>query len=463
MAAQLTTPPKLRFWLCQSALLCGLGLILWLLFSISVEDIRKHSPQQMSKAEVENLELMSLTAQDLKPDFSLSFSEPLHKMVPHRSDGLVQPLWPWMAAWLGDGMDVGATLLGTGMFRLGFALGFLILLGLVCSRTFSLASTLWLLGVAALDGFRPVIPFFTGEVFFHIAVLLLWLGCIQALRRNSLWVYTMIGISGGVAWLFEDRLVFTIIGCFVLVSTLRALWGWAATHFTTRTGISLWVWRNHWLGLLMLAAAFFFITGPRLQAAHERFGDAFFSHVDHVRWLSDAGAAQQWIETHPDSSSLARSPTLERPSLAAVLPGLTMDGVRERLFLGGRIILQDMRTVLQQFAVLALGVVALALVLRTTTARPGHAGQRLHPESATTVIFILLATFLCVLTGLWDAQVLSIRHLHALVIPVAISLVCGTEGLLHRARRRDGGRWATAIHALTLGGLALWRVLVHQA
>jgi hypothetical protein len=456
-------PPQIRLWLRQAALLCGLGMTLWLLFSSSVEDIRKHKPQLMTKAEVENLELMTLTAQDLKPDFSLSFSEPLHKMVPHRSDGLVQPLWPWMAAWMGDGMNVGATLLGTGMFRLGFTLGFLILLALVCSRTFSLASTLWLLVVAALDGFRPVVPFFTGEVFFHIALLLLWLGCIQALRRNSLWVYAMIGISAAVAWLFEDRLVFTITGCFVLISTLRALWGWAATHFATTSGISQWVWRNHWLGLLMMASAFFFITGPRLKAAHERFGDAFFSHVDHVRWLNNAAAAQQWIEAHPDAASLARSPALERPSLTNVLPGLTMDVARERLFLGGKIILGEMGTVLRQFSVLAAGLLALTLMLRTTTARPGHAGQRLHPETATTVIFFLLATSLCTLTALWDAQVLSVRHLHALVIPLSISLVCGTEGLLHRARRRDGGRWATAIHALTLVGLAVWRVLAHQA
>jgi hypothetical protein len=461
--AALTTHPQLRFWLRQTALLCGLAMTLWLLFSSSVEDIRKHTPLQMTKAEVENLELMTLTAQDLKPDFSLSFSEPLHKMVPHRSDGLVQPLWPWLAAWVGNGMDVGATLLGTGMFRLGFTLGFLILLGLVCSRTFSLASALWLLVVAALDGFRPVIPFFTGEVFFHIALLLLWLACIQALRRNSLWTYAMIGISAAVAWLFEDRLVFTIVGCFVLISTLRALWGWAATHFSTTTGISQWVWRNHWLGLLMMAGAFFFITGPRLQAAHERFGDAFFSHADHVRWLSDAAAAQQWIEAHPDSASLARSPALDQPSLAGILPELTLNHVRERLFLGGKIILQDMHTVLQQFSILSVGMLGLALMLRTTTARPGHAGQRLHPETGTTMTFVVLATSLCALIALWDAQVLSIRHLHALVIPVSISLVCGTEGLLHRARRRDGGRWATAIHALTLGGLALWRLLAHQA
>lgn len=460
--AALATSPRLLFWLRQILVFCGLGVTLWLLFSSSAEDIRSHTPGQMSKVEVENLELMTLTARDLKPDFSLSFSEPFHKMVPHRSDGLVQPLWPWMAAWMGDGLDVGATLLGTGMFRLGFTLGFLILLGLVCARSFSLASTLWLLLLSALYGFRPVMPFFTGEVFFHIALLLLWLGCLQALRRNSLWVYGMIGISAAVAWLFEDRLVFPIIGSFVLVSSLRAFWGWAATHFSSTTGISQWVWRNHWLGLLMMAAAFFFITGPRLQAAHERFGNAFFSHVDHVRWLDNAATAQQWVDAHPDAASLARSPALERPSFSNFLAGLTIDGVRERLFLGGKIILGQMKTVLQQFIVLAAGLLALTLMLRITTARPGHAGQRLHPETTTTVVFVLLATSLCALTALWDAQVLSVRHLHGLVMPLSISLVWGTEGLLHRARRRDGGRWATAIHAMTLCGLAVWMVSVRQ-
>src|SRR3954471_23943658 len=39
-------------------------------------------------------------AEDLKPDFNSGFTKSFLNFFPHRTDGVVQPLWPWMAAWL---------------------------------------------------------------------------------------------------------------------------------------------------------------------------------------------------------------------------------------------------------------------------------------------------------------------------------------------------------------------------
>jgi hypothetical protein len=38
------------------------------------------------------------TREDLTLDFSKGVSEPIKSWFPHRTDGVVNPLWPWIAA-----------------------------------------------------------------------------------------------------------------------------------------------------------------------------------------------------------------------------------------------------------------------------------------------------------------------------------------------------------------------------
>ena len=84
------------------------------------------------------------TRKDLTPDFSKSVSKPLNDWLPHRTDGVVRPIWPWLAAW-----NVGAEqplssgaltkedqrVLGASKCGLmGLSLGFLMMLGLAAAR-----------------------------------------------------------------------------------------------------------------------------------------------------------------------------------------------------------------------------------------------------------------------------------------------------------------------------------------
>ncbi|MFZ4767823.1 MAG: hypothetical protein ACOYMN_22980, partial [Roseimicrobium sp.] len=39
-------------------------------------------------------------SEDMHPDFTKGFSKAFLNLFPHRTDGVVQPLWPWIAAWL---------------------------------------------------------------------------------------------------------------------------------------------------------------------------------------------------------------------------------------------------------------------------------------------------------------------------------------------------------------------------
>ncbi len=446
-------------WLRSLAVVISLGIILGLFAARAVPQIQHRSPDRLTQVEMQNLELMSMTQADLDPDFTLSFSQPLRRMIPHRTDGLVQPLWPWMAAWMGDGTDLMNVMQGTGLFRLGMAGGFLLLLGIICARLFSLPAALWVVLMGAIHGLLPVLPYFTGESLHQITLVILWLACLQAMRQNSLWVYAAIGGIGAVAWLSEARLVLPIILVFLMVATLRALWGWAAAHFAVQPRRSLWLWRNHWLGSLMLVASFLVVAGPRLSEAHQRFGDAFFTHADHARWLSDAKSAQDWMESHRDAESLQRVPVLDRPSMTNTLSTESLPHILERLRRGAWLLTRPMAGALPPLAGMLALVLLLAILLQTGVAAASHAGQKLHPETATVVLFTLTALLGCLITACWDAQVLPVRYARALILPIALSLAWAGEALVSRARRRGANPWLIQGHQVMMWLLLGWTAL----
>jgi hypothetical protein len=454
--------PRLRHWLRVVAVALGLAGVLWLVLTLALPGLNT-APEKLTRLETAHLKLTAQTQLDLHPDFSRSISEPLNRMMPHRTDGLAQPLWPWVASWMHDPQDVAATLKGTGIFRIGLVLGFLLMLGLTCARSFALPAALWVLLMAGLHGFLPVLPHFTGETLHHMGLLVMWLACVYALQRNSLWVYGLIGISAALTWLADDRVVMPVLVVFLVVGSLRALWGWASAHFARMPGTSLWVWRNHWLGLLMLACTFFFIVGPRLVESHEIFGQAFFSHTDHARWLDTADEAQLWIETHPDAASLTRDSVLERPSAANALSGRSHAELLARLARGAEIVIQELGSALPQLAAMLGLLIALTLVTWTRTPKASHAGERLHPETATTALFVTVAIGACALIACWDAPVLPVGHLHGLVMLLALSLVWAATSLLRRAKRRRVSRWVILSYYGAMWAMVGWALLMSRA
>jgi hypothetical protein len=92
------------------------------------------------------------TRQDLTPDFSKSVSQPLNDWLPHRTDGVVRPLWPWLAAWnVGEKQPLSSGALSaedqrvlrfSKLWLMGLSLGFLMMLGLAAARAFSVPAAL---------------------------------------------------------------------------------------------------------------------------------------------------------------------------------------------------------------------------------------------------------------------------------------------------------------------------------
>ncbi|TDU66017.1 hypothetical protein EI77_03753 [Prosthecobacter fusiformis] len=439
----MASAPSYLPWLRRIVFCLFMAAMAWGYVWLSAQNIRHSLDREMTPLENRHLALTLATQRDLRPDFTHSFSEPLKKLAPHRTDGVAQPLWPWVAAWRLDEADLRGSLHDLAWFRVGLTLACLILMGLACLRYFALPAALLVVALTGFHGLLGTVSMYSGATLFHLFFLLTWLACLYALQRNSLWVYGLVGVFGALAYLSVGRIV-PLVVVFILVSTLRAIWGWLAAHWCPHEGTTLWVRRNHMFGLLLLATGAGFIAGPRLTVAREQFGEATFHYSDHIRWLDDREAALAWIEAHPDKASLKRIPTLERLTPQHYFQTHTPAQIKQRLFNGMSILtgrLQGRGG--EVVTILLVLLVAFTLACRFSTPKACHAGERLHPETVPTVLFLVTVAVTYGLIAAWDVTIVTANYLHALTGPLTLSLLWGCESVLRRARRR-GASWMVA-------------------
>jgi len=399
--------------------------------------------------ESRHLEMAELARKDLKLDFSQGVSEPLNNWLPHATDGLVRPLWPWLSAWLMDDAEADGGQPGWSprfatrvqMIKLTFTLAVLLLLGLACARAFSVPAALLVVLLIGFGVFLPSGRFFLPDLLFSVLFLLTWVSCIAALKRNSLWLYGAIGFFSALANLTAPSAT-TLVIVFVGVSTLRWLWGWLLVQFSG-VGISQWVRRNHWLGLVLLVVCHLFTVGPMLSFGHQKLGDAA---PFHWRWFDSAEEMRAWTSAHHTRETLKAVPPDSLPSFEAYRAGHSTQEMRERLGQGTLVVAGDVlshewgATFPRGIFVAALVVILalLVLMLGFATPRAHHAGQALHPETAPIVFFTLLALVVCSFDFGWDAPVMDFGHRAlALYPPLVLSLIWSCEALVQRGRRRQ--------------------------
>jgi len=445
-----------RLWLSGGRWVVMLACLIFFVWCC----LREFQRQSEAGAVVHEQELVYLNAaietrRDLTPDFSKGVSKPLNDWLPHRTDGVVRPMWPWLAAWnvAADHPPASATLsaadhqvLRSGKrWLFGLSLGFMLMLGLAAARAFSVPAALLTILMIGFGVLLPSTSEFLPDVLFHLLFLLVWVCCIAALKRNSLWLYGMIGFFSALANLTLPTAT-TLVLVFIFVSTLRWLWGLIVANWFQEDRTTLWVWRNHWLGMILLVVCHLITVGPMLAHSKEKLGAAapFF-----WRWFDDENALRQWTAAHQTRESLLAVPAGELPSYANYLESHASDAVSERLSQGG---LKMIEALLQWpwsldslphergvfVAVLTAVLMMLMLIVWFVAPRAAHAGQALHPETAPLVFFTVLAFIVCALDFGWDMPVFTwgSRHL-ALYPPLVLSLLWASEALVQRARRRQ--------------------------
>lgn len=417
-----------------------------------------------------NLKTALQTREDLKLDFSKGVSEPIKNWLPHRTDGVIQPLWPWVAAWLADGnhqisgptevTEQDRAFFNRGRwFHVGMTLGFLLLLGIGCARLYSLPAAM---NVVMLVGFGALLPrsaYFQPEPIYFIFFLLTWVACILALKQNTLWSYGLIGVCSGIAYMAKGS-VSPLVMVFIGISTLRWAWGWVLARLPGESN-TLWVRRNHFFGLFILGMCHLFVVGPRLADANEKFGDPFHSYPGYWMWFDDFDVAYKWMNDHGGKDTLQNIPPSEKPSFKNYAATHTREQMIERLVNGTKVKLEEFlapgvtaksrtpkpwKGVLELRGVylgeLLLILLSLALVIKAAAPKAQHAGERLHPETAAIVLFVVGSFAAYSLAYGWYTPIgRGDRFMLSLYAPLVLSFVWASEAFLKRAKRRKAHRW----------------------
>ncbi|MDB6138096.1 MAG: hypothetical protein JWO94_1168 [Verrucomicrobiaceae bacterium] len=442
----------------------------------------------------QNIKLALLARQDLSPDFTKGVSEPLKDLFPHRTDGVVNPLWPWIAAWLADKdqaispddkvTEQDRAFFNRGRwFNVGFTLGIVAVLGIACLRVFSLTGTL---SVVLLTGFGALLPraaFFQPEPVYFALFLATWIACLFALHKNSLWMHALIGFFGGLAYLAKGS-VQPLLMVYVAVSTLRWAWGWVEARRTSAEGsTTMWVRRNHWLALFLMGFCFFMTAGPRLSYSAKVFGSPFHSFPSYWMWFDDFKDCYAWMGEHNTREKLEAEPRDKLPSFKTYAATHTSGQMLQRLRDGTRDKVMELlwpkqtlvtkkgpkpwKGVLEWRGIylgwLALMLVGLIFAMRFATPRPAHAAQRLHPETTAQILFVLGSIAGFSLAYGWYTPIgRGDRFMLSLYAPMVLCLVWACESLLRRARRRGAPEWLYRGYHLGQGVLIAavsWRLL----
>ena len=470
-----------------------------------------------------NMKLALLARSDLAPDFSKGVSEPIKNWFPHRTDGVVNPLWPWVAAWLADAKHVPSgekevtekdrEFFNQGRwFHVTWTLGFIVILGFVCLRVFSLGGTLV---VVLLTGFGALLPrsaYFQPEPIFFVFFTATWVACMFALHKNSLWMHGVIGVFGGLAYLAKGS-VQPLLLAYVFVSTLRwiseqillkrHLAPWALRYspasraaladgdvpeapalqkLANKTSDTLWLKGNHWIAIFLMFFCFLMTAGPRLSFSSQTYGSAFHSYPAYWMWFDDFKDCYAWMGEHNSKAKLEATPKEDFPSYSNYAKTHSPEQMWQRLIDGTKVKVGELlwpgyttksktpkpwKGVLELRGIylgwLVLVLLGFSIALRFAAPRPVNASQRMHPEAATHVLFVA-----CVFSGYalaygWYTPIgKGDRFMLSLYAPLVLCLVWAGESLIRRALRRQASKWfflAWDIAQWTLVAAIAWRLI----
>jgi len=434
----------------------------------------------------------ALLARDfLTPQEDLGMMENLMRWMPHRTDGVVAPLWPWVAARLTTPgqpyRELEVTDQDREIFRKGkwanvsIVLVFLWALGLVMARTFRPAATVTVLLLGAFGALLPRGVYFQPEPLYFIFFFLTWICGVKLLLKNDLWLHALFGVLGGLAYLAKTSVEPLVLAWFG-ISALRFLVALRRKDdLETEHG---WTCRNHFIGCIVFAFGWLAVTAPRYSAAFEKWGDPRFSYPAAWMWMDDFKDASEWMVAHPDKKSLEAIPQEQKPSLGLYLKTHEVEQVRDRLqngtwqklnrwlapkpvkvkkdgsFSGWRVLLEHRGIYLGVLGGVTLAAGILVWSRRKAVDRIGLAPS---PGSWAAVLFTTGAVLgYSLLYGWYDPIGRGDRFMLSLYLPLVFCLVWGAESLMDLALMRKASRWAPLIYQgllWILNGAIVWRLV----
>lgn len=239
-----------------------------------------------------------------------AISNRVTRLLPHYTDGNIQPLWPWlMGPFAAQPPD--ALFLSGKWMNLTLSCGLMVLFGVAAAKAFSFTGSA---AIILMGGFGVILErsaFFSPDAVYYLLVVLTWLCGLSLIRQNRLWLYAVFGICLGLTFLARPP-VWPLLTSFLIVSLIRSVFeAWRATQ-PDRTD-SGWVNSNQLVGFAMLVTAFLIVTGPRLSFANERFGDSLHSYQNYFVWMENPADAVRFQRAYPDKTTLGTLTLQSRP------------------------------------------------------------------------------------------------------------------------------------------------------
>jgi len=467
----------------------GMALAGWLYVWLAGVLVATTNQNPLAQDQKNNMRLALKVRPTLSPDASGGMGPAVMRWLPHRTDGVVAPLWPWVAAWTAhDGHSIDQETFADhspadlAFFERGKWLNvwisgiFLMGLGWWVARQWTVLATLNFLLLAMLGALLPRAVAFQPEPVYFILFFLCWVAGTSLFARNPLAGYVGFGLLCGLAGLAKGSIQPLMAAWFLVMAVRFVIALWAPAE--------RWSPARHALGVVLTAAVFLLVMAPRIVYGQERWGRPFFSYPNVWMWMDDFPTGFAWMVAHPDAAALDAVPREEWPSLATyrathppeqmvarLRDGLFGDGGSVRTFIAPKGSGRNAGTPEKPWKRLLEPrgwFLVAAAALTATAAALGWAGRRRGPvlpapptrwpEAWCHALFATGAVIGFALLYAWYSPIgRGDRFMLSLWMPIAFSLMAAAESSI-RPLGWGPHRWAyTALHVALLGAL-LWRV-----
>jgi hypothetical protein len=317
-------------------LVVSLALAGWLYVWLAGILVATTNQNPLAQDQKNNMRLALEARETLTPDTSAGLGQAIRRWFPHQSDGVVAPLWPWVAAWVardGHRIEVARfnehTPADLAFFERGKWLNvwisglFLGLLALWLGRRWTVLGTLNFVLLALLGAVLPRAVAFQPEPLYLLLFFLSWVVGLGLCARNPLGGYVLFGLLCGLAGLAKSSIQ-PLMAVWFAVMAVRWVMAW-------RWPTERWSPARHVIGVVMWASVFLLVMAPRLADAQERWGRPFFAYPNVWMWMDDFQTGYEWMGAHPDRRALDAVPREQWPSFSTYRATHTTDQMVARL------------------------------------------------------------------------------------------------------------------------------------
>jgi len=386
-----------------------------------------------------------------------SISSEFTRALPQYTDGLIDPLWPWLMR--GNSDERPDVLFEKGKWtNLILSGSILILMAVAAARAFSF------LGAAALmlmGGFGVILErsaFFSPDAIYYLLVVLAWLCALSLHRQNHVWLYGVFGILLGLAFLAKP-LVWPIIAGFLLVSLARTIVRSVRSRKETPLE-DLWVSGNQLVGLSIFFTAFMLVVGPRLSYASERFGDPFHTYEKYMVWLDSPVEAVRFPRDYPGVDELSQIPEGEKPGLIWFVENHGVSELFSRAFEGA--VAQSKASILGRGGwILLYGFLVFAVIAgihRWTVMRQDEEVWRVRGTSARWMLLFLASASAISLfyTGIGNVIIPGNSMTTSLFLPILVTFIWIAERYRRQLQRSHRAQLVNRVYAVLMILPILW-------